>query len=213
MWLVCEDGSVEKAQEELSILLEKYNMRTSDKNPFASIDDVVQISQMLKEGRFPKIYLPIDSHIIEYSELKKLIEQVPEVLAVAKKEERIPYLPIHPKSYRKEWQYDDEAYNFIYDFLSAFTSFNFPEDLQQTLDDTRMKVAGEYSTYELLDFIMKSATEANFRRFHTPELEENFFKRVGDWNELNKKSQEELSDAKESMGQESMEYSNDEDVR
>jgi hypothetical protein len=213
MWLVCEDGSIEKAQEEISILLEKYNMHTSDKNPFASIEDVVQISQMLKDGKFPKIHLPIDSHIIEYSELKSLIEQVPEVLADAKKKEITPYLPIHPKSYRKKWQYDDEAYNFIYDFLSAFTSFNFPEDLQQTLDDTRMKIVAEYSEHELFDFIMKSATEANFRRFHTPELEENFFKRVESWNELVKSSQESLFAVTESMEQENMEYSDDEKAR
>jgi hypothetical protein len=152
--------------------------------------------------------LPIDSHIIEYSELKKLIEQVPEVLEDAKKKEMTPYLPIHPKSYRKKWQYDDEAYNFIYDFLSAFTSFNFPEDLQQTLDDIRIKIVAEYSSYELLDFIMKSATEANFRRFHTPELEENFFKRVEDWNELNRESQEGLFSVSESM-----EYSDEEEAR
>ncbi len=55
----------------------------------------------------------------------KLIEDVPKELHEAKIEDRIPYLPIMPKSLRKHWQYDDEAYNFIYDYLSAFTPFNF----------------------------------------------------------------------------------------
>lgn len=33
MWIVCKDGKVEVAQEELTKLLEKYNMRTSDVDP------------------------------------------------------------------------------------------------------------------------------------------------------------------------------------
>ena len=36
MWLVCEDGCIEIAQDELSSLLEKYNMHTSDVDPIAS---------------------------------------------------------------------------------------------------------------------------------------------------------------------------------
>ena len=113
MWLVCEDGCVEKAQEELSILLEKYKMNTSDVNPISSLEDVSQISKSLKRGILPKIFLPIDAHIIEYSKLKGLIEKVPETLNTAIQNEIKPYLPIHPKSYRKQWQYDDEAYKYF----------------------------------------------------------------------------------------------------
>ena len=129
------------------------------------INDVCKIAQMLKEGKFPKIFLPIDSHIIEYSKIKELIEQVPLVLEEAKKEEINPYLPIWPKSYRKEWQFDDEAYNFIYDYLSAFTEFNFPEELQESLNESRRKVGTTYTQNELFSFLMQSATKANFRRF------------------------------------------------
>lgn len=63
----------------------------------------------------------------------KLIEKVPDELQQAKKSGRKPYLPIRPKSFRKEWQYDDEAYNFIYDYLSAFTAFNFPPSLEEPM--------------------------------------------------------------------------------
>ena len=73
----------------------------------------------------PKIFLPIDAHIMEQSKLEELISQVPDELRLTKLEGRKPYLPIRPKSLRKKWQYDDEAYNFIYDYLSAFTAFNF----------------------------------------------------------------------------------------
>jgi hypothetical protein len=207
MWLVCEDGKIEEAQTELSKLLEENGMHTSDVNPFASLDDVIKIVEDLKAGKRPKIYLPIDSHIIEYSKLKELIEQVPETLKDAKEQERIPYLPIYPKSYRKVWQYDDEAYNFIYDFLSAFTSFNFPDELQESLDNSRAIISKEYTTEELFEFLTNSATPANFRRFHSIELENYFKKRVEDWkarsffNEAKKLEKEKLiqseDDAKE----------------
>lgn len=182
MWLVCQDGCVEIAQEELIHLLKKFNMRTSDENPLLTIDEMSQISEMLKKGQIPKIYLPMDIHIIQESILKELIENVPEVLHKTKQEGTIPYLPIHPKSYRKQWQYDDEAYNFIYDYLSAFTSFNFNEELQQSLDKTRLEVVDSYTPNELFDFLMKAATESNRRRFKSKDLEDYFFKRVDGWN-------------------------------
>ena len=90
-------------------------------------------------------------------------------------------MPIHPKSYRKIWQYDDEAYNFIYDYLSALTPFNFEKELQTTLDDSKRQVIRENTKEELLDFLLKSATKANFRRFQSLELEENFLKKVESW--------------------------------
>lgn len=150
MWLVCEDGYVDVAQEELGALLEKYDMHTSDVNPLSSIEDVVRVSKILKSGTIPKVFLPIDSHIIEYSTLKNLIEQVPGILKSARQTGIKPYLPIQPKSYRKMWQYDDEAYNFIYDYLSAFTSFGFPEQLQQSLDDSRLKVTTSYTRRRII---------------------------------------------------------------
>lgn len=193
MWLVCEDGCVEKAQEELSRLLKIHDMHTSDVDPLSSLEDVSQISKMLKEGKFPRIFLPIDSHIIEYSKIKELIEQVPEILSGAKKKGIKPYLPIRPKSYRKEWQYDDEAYNFIYDYLSAFTPFNFPDELQQSLNRSRIKVAYEHTPEELFDFLLQSATKPNFRRFQSMELEDYFLKRVNVWKTRDEKQKIDVS--------------------
>ena len=184
MWIVVEDGKVEESQEIVSFLLAEHNIRTSDINPILTIDDIYTISRMLKSGLMPEIYLPIDTHIIEYSKLKKLIENVPDILLNAKKEGVQPYIPIHPKSYRKKWQYDDEAYNYIYDFLSAFTSFDFEPQLQQALNNSRGRVARENSQEELLHFLMESATEANFRRFQTPELEDYFIRRIESWREI-----------------------------
>lgn len=183
MWIVCKDGQVETTQEELARLLDKNNIHTSDVNPMLSIEDVARIAQMLKSGKMPEIFLPIDTHIIEYSALKNLIESVPKTIEVAKKDEIKPYLPIHPKSYRKQWQYDDEAYNFIYDFLSAFTEFNFEGNLQLSLDKSREEVIMNNTKEELFKFVLQSASAANFRRFQEPKLKEYFEKKMQKWQE------------------------------
>lgn len=203
MWLVCKDGSLAITQEKLTGLLNKYDMRTSDQNPLLSIEEMSKITEMIREKKKPKIYLPMDVHIIEYSVLKDLIEQVPETLSKAKANEINPYLPIHPISYRKEWQYDDQAYNFIYDYLSAFSEFNFEEELQDALDTTRVEVAKKYDSDELFQFLMKSATESNFRRFQSPELEDYFMKRIENWKTLHiGKHQEITKNNKKNRGRE-----------
>ena len=129
---------------------------------------------------------------MEQSKLEELISQVPDELRLTKLEGRKPYLPIRPKSLRKKWQYDDEAYNFIYDFLSAFTAFNFPEELQQSLNNSRLKVINEHTSTELFDFLMQSANKATFRRFQSMELEERFLKRVEEWKLIKEDNQEKL---------------------
>lgn len=194
MWLVCEDGKVEQAQTELSELLEKYNMRTSDVSPLRTLSDVAKIATTLKDGGFPKVFLPIDAHIMEKSKLMELIEQVPDELQLAKAEERKPYLPIRPKSLRKEWQYDDEAYNFIYDYLSAFTAFNFTEGMEETLQKSRTRVIRENTPEELFNFLTQAATPANFRRFQEHELEDIFYKRIASWGSQAKQQKGELED-------------------
>lgn len=190
MWMVCEDEGVEKAQNQLTALLKKYNIHTSDVNPVQTIRDMEEITEDIKRGVMPRKFLPIDAHIMEYSKMKKLIEQVPLVLARTKGSGQVPYLPIHPKSYRKTWQYDDEAYNFIYDFLSAFTEFNFTSALNQSLTTTRNKVANDYTSDELYEFLLQSATESNKRRNQTKKLREIFNDRISSWNTQNKKGEQ-----------------------
>lgn len=199
MWVVCEDGKTDEVEDKLQKLLESFNMQPSDIDPFSAIENVEEISKDLEKGRIPKKFLPMDIHIMECSKMEELIKEVPKVLRIAKQEEKIPYLPIHPKSYRKTWQYDDEAYNFIYDYLSAFTPFNFEEKLQTTLDDSRRQVIRENTKEELLDFLLKSATKANFRRFQSLELEEIFLKKVESWGKPGRGS---IQRIKESLGEE-----------
>ncbi len=46
MWLVCADGHIEEAETELSAMLEKYNMRTSDVAPLQSLSDIVKLQKL-----------------------------------------------------------------------------------------------------------------------------------------------------------------------
>ena len=184
MWMICKDGDVERVQAELANLLGQFGIKTSDVDPVQTIKDMEEITQQLKDGIMPNKFLPIDAHIIEYSKIKELIQNVPHELKKAKQENQIPYLPIHPKSYRKTWQYDDEAYNYIYDFLSAFTEFNVVDELKDIILKTRKEVADTYSNEELYEFLLNSATDGNKRRNQTAELLRTFIKRADRWRSI-----------------------------
>lgn len=192
MWMICKDGCVEEAQRQLSMLLKKYDIHTSDVDPVQTIKDMNEITEDIKNGIMPKKFLPIDAHIIEYSKIKNLIAQVPEELQHAVENGKVPYLPIHPKSYRKTWQYDDEAYNFIYDFLSAFTPFNLTTSMDNLLRDVRASIATTYSDEELYTFLVNAATPANKRRNNTTKsLKKIFSEKVQSWRQRIKDDEEE----------------------
>ena len=191
MWLVCDDDKVELARTELVELLKKNSMRTSDIDPIASIEEFGEITRLLREKKLPSIFLPIDCHIIEYSKIKGLIERTPNEIREAKQNDKSPFLPIQPISYRKNWQ-SDEVYNFIYDFLSAFTPFSFSQELQEILDKSRRVVATENNREELFEALMKSATSANARRFDSIELENIFLTKMDEWSKIEEKKSEKL---------------------
>ena len=71
MWVICKDGCVEVAQEEIRELLNEIGMNTSDVDPISSINDVHRIASQIKNKEFSRTFLPIDVHIIEYSKIKK----------------------------------------------------------------------------------------------------------------------------------------------
>lgn len=181
MWMVCKDNYIDVAKEELSSLFCKYGLQSSDINPIQTIENIAQIAKDLDNGIMTQKLLSLDAHIIGYSTLLSLIEQVPSTLKQAIEEKKAPYLPIHPLSYRKTWQYDDVAYNYIYDYLSAFTEFNFDDNLQQALNETRAIVANSYSVEQLYDFLVASAQDSNKRRFQTLTLQKSFRERVELW--------------------------------
>jgi len=149
MWTVCDEKSISFAKDQIVELFGKNSISSSDTNPIKTMYDVGVIAEALKMGVMPNRIIPIDAHIIGYSKLFSLIEQVPYVLKSSLSNGEVPYLPILPLSYRKDWQHDDSAYNFIYDYLSAFTEFNFDDSLNSVLSDTRNAVATNYSPEQL----------------------------------------------------------------
>lgn len=181
LWMVADDESITAVSSQLTELFRQYGFRTSDVNPIRTIDDLIIINNDLKNGKMPEKLLPIDSHIIGYDELLSLIYQVPDVIQNATINDTIPYLPIHPLSYRKTWQYDDMAYNFVHDYLSSFTEFNFDEILQHALSVTRENIVNKYSDDQLYDMLLATGPKSVAERHKTKELKTRFYERVESW--------------------------------
>ena len=181
-WLICADGHIKDAEQILSDLFLKYELSSSDIDPIQTMYDVKQIANELEQGKMPEKLLPIDFHIIEYSKIKELISKVPEELEQSTRESDEPYLPIHPRSFRKEWQYDDEAYNFIHDFLLSFTEFDFNESLASELNRVRKQIVDTYTSEELYNILWSILGDSSKRRFQsTPELKKIFEQKMNLW--------------------------------
>ena len=74
MWLICEDGTLNETSHILREELLKNGFSTSDVDPVKTIQDLLEITNELKSGIIPKKLLPIDAHIIEYSDLIKKLK-------------------------------------------------------------------------------------------------------------------------------------------
>lgn len=184
MWMVCEENCIDIVKEELIYLFNKYNLRSSDIDPIQTIYDISEINDDITEGRMPEKLLPVDANIISYSELYSLIEQVPSILQSSIEKGEIPYLPISPLSYRKNWQYDDTPYNFIHDYLSSLTEFHFNDDLNQILMQTRNTIANNYPFELLYYYLTLTGPESVKKRHKSLELKDRFRERITSWKEL-----------------------------
>ena len=184
LWMVVEDGYEDITKKKLIELFEKYNLHTSDVDPIKTINEVYQISTELKNGIMPTKHIPLDSHIITHSELYSLINMVLPTMIKATEEHKIPYLPILPESLRKKWQHDDEAYNFIHDFLYALTEYEFESDLRDSLRRTRRSLVQAYDNDELEKIAIITGAEPVKRRQQEPVLRLRFKERVNLWKEL-----------------------------
>ena len=181
MWVVCNECNIQAAADELISLFEENNIQPSDINPIQTIEDISDIVNDLENDTMPKKLLPIDAHIIGYSSLFSLLKLVTAILKFSSETDTIPYLPIHPLSYRKVWQYDDVAYNFIHDFLSSFTEFNFDPELEKLLLETRSFVANQYSKEQLYDYLIMTGPKSVKERHKTSLLKDRFEERIHSW--------------------------------
>ncbi len=181
LWMICEEKKIETAKKHMIKLFQEYQIAPSDIDPLKSIEELSQIVESLKNGSMPQNYLPIDTHIIGSARLATLIAQTPFVIKESLKNNIIPYLPIHPISLRKSWQYDDTAYNFIHDYLSSLTPYNWNPELQDLLDQTRRQLALTYKTEELYECLLMTGSDSTKRRQKTKELQDSFKERIESW--------------------------------
>lgn len=181
MWMVCEDTKVEEAKKELKETFDQLGMHTSDVNPIQTFKEFKEIITDLEDGKMPIKMLPLDVHVVKYSELSNLLDQVPFTILNSSNLGEVPYLPILPDSLRKKWQKDDEAYNFTLDFLYSMTDFNFEKILKQRLDYTRNLVARqltEEKSMEMLDLVSPDSVK---RRFENKTLKKSYKRRINSW--------------------------------
>lgn len=186
MWMICRDNYVEDAERELIRLFDENEMYTSDVNPIKAIESVTEITKQLKSGIMPEKMLPLDIHIIEYSKMYELIQQVPFIILDSIEKDNTPYLPIQPHSLRKEWQYDDNAYNFILDYLYSLTSFNWDNNLQNKLDCSRKIISNFFGEKQLTHLLLDVAPGSVKRRFENEQLKECYKERVKSWKKESK---------------------------
>lgn len=181
LWTVYSGDDIEYVKETLSQLFFKYHLQPSDIDPVNTIEDMYEIADNIEKGIMPSKTLPLDSHIIDFDTLYSLIEQMPDVIDKATSTGDIPYLPIHPLSLRKKWQYDDTPYNFVLDYLYTLTDFNFSGDLKALLQYTRNVIANNYSNEQLFKIVDTAGSEATSRRLKTRTLRQCFNERINSW--------------------------------
>lgn len=181
MWMVCEDGKIEEAKAELLKAFEYFGMQTSDVDPIRTINDISEIVTELESGKIPSKFLPLDIHIIEYSKFASLLDEVPFSILFAIENNQAPYLPIHPISLRKTWQYDDTAYNFVLDYLFSLTPFNLERRLNRKLDFSKIIVINSFSQEQLEEVLKSVASDSTRRRLETPQLQRSYERRINSW--------------------------------
>ena len=183
LWMIIEDGYEDITKKRLVELFEKNNLHTSDVDPILTINQVYDIAMELRNENMPTSYIPLDTHIISYNTLFELISETPTEIETSHRVDRVPYLPILPESLRKTWQYDDEAYNFIYDYLYSLTEYNFEGNLLKELKETRKEIAEKYNNEELERMAILAGSKSASRRHQNLVLKKRFNERINLWRE------------------------------
>ena len=112
---------------------------------------------------------------------KNILDEIPFAICNAMDTNVTPYLPIHPQSLRKTWQYDDTAYNFVLDFLLSMTPFNWERKLQRKLQLSRMVIGDMFTEEDLKVILEKVSPESVKRRMETKQLQKRYESRVSAW--------------------------------
>lgn len=181
LWAIYSKEELIELKKQLEELFINRNLVSSDIDPVGTMRKVSRIASSISNGVMPVEYLPLDAHLIDYADLYSLIERTPGELDYAVENNKKAYLPIHPESFRKVWQKDDVAYNFIVDYLISFTGYDLAPNMQVLLDQTRSYIASKYSPFEIYDIIYKTSGDARKRRIREAGVKEVIKERVLRW--------------------------------
>ena len=167
MWMICEDDKISLESKQLAYVFDDLGMCTSDVDPVKSIHDVYEIATSLDKEIMPSKKLPLDVHIIEYSKFKRILENTPLFIINRFCPQEVPYMPIHPYLLRKEWQKDDEAYNFILDFIYSLTPFNWDNELMELLNRDYNLMSSMFENDKIEELFLSIANDSVKRRYKT----------------------------------------------
>jgi len=182
LWFICENGKLNETSSVLSEKLQRINMFPSDIDIKGTIEVIKSINDSLERNETPRCFLPIDAHIIEYDKLLSCIIGVPKNIEDNLRVGKAPYIPIAPLSLRKEWQYDDHAYNFVLDFLFSFSEWELEPEMEKVLKDSRKQITDTFTTEQIQKIIRMVSGEANKRRIDSSQaIREKTAKRINSW--------------------------------
>ena len=181
--VIIEDEKMDEAKDIIKEQLFDYGIFPSDIDPLKTIDDVYEIAEDLSNDLTPRKLIPADVHLVSYDENLELQDKVVSVIDNAISEGEIPYIPILPLSLRMTWQYDDDACNYIHDFIYALTEYNFDERTLESLKKARRELISEYKVEELEEIALLTGADCVARRHETPALKQVFRKRMESWRE------------------------------
>lgn len=182
--LVVEDGYEMVTQDKLITLFKEKGIETSDVDPLKTIDKVYNIANDLKNGVMPKDLVPIDAHLFSYGEMNRLLDNVVPCIVNHLDKGVIPYLPTSPWSLRKTWQKDDQAMNFIFDYLFSLTEYKFESKLLSNLQRSRRELVSLYDNETIEEITLETSPDSLPRRYQTPTLRKVFNERINEWRDL-----------------------------
>lgn len=181
MWTICDDNKIEENKKRLAQEFKNNHYLSSDINPTETFKNVEEIVTDLEQGKMPFKYLPLDAHIVGYSDFVSLVAFLPYEMDRAHAAGEVPYLPIHPWSYRKDWQKDDVAYNFIFDYLYSLTEFECDPLLKYQLTTSRNQLVNKYGVDYLYDTVLSVSSDSVKRRLKTKEVQSCLKERLSKW--------------------------------
>lgn len=183
------DSNRAALMREIESGLKKQGLETSDTNPIKAINDMAEIADTLKRGKIPAKGLPVDVHVVGLNYLKNLIASVPNYMHRSMGTD-VEELKINPFSLRKKWDFDSQGYNYVFDFLMAFTILPYnanskimgqQKDVIDLVNQVRSEIFSMFTEEEVFDILCNVAGPSSKRRIGSPFVMNQIKQKFTDW--------------------------------